>query len=177
MSGASLNPISFWTELPFLAKLLCLFMCLISARTLYLLAAILFRLSASGRPSAFESPDFKEQALGILNRQVANLGQLISLTLPVLLMDVGFVIVCSLARHRRPQIQFLSVGSRVCSTLLSDLTSQFGPCASLSLRLHQAVKRTFTSKRSNMLGTHTKGRPAIGGAPFFLPYLKLKTND
>jgi hypothetical protein len=27
---------------------------------------------------------------------------------PVLLMDVGFAIMCSLARHRRPQIQFLS---------------------------------------------------------------------
>jgi len=76
---------------------------------------------------------------------------------PVPLMDVGFAIICSLARHRRPQIQFLSIGSRVCSTLLSDLTSRFGPCASLSLHLHQAVKRTFTSKLSNMLGTHKKG--------------------
>ncbi len=73
------------------------------------------------------------------------------------LMDVGFAIMCSLARHRRPQIRFLSIGSRVCSTLLSDLTSRFGPCASLSLHLHQAVKRTFTSKLSNMLGTHKKG--------------------
>src|SRR6266436_2204317 len=72
---------------------------------------------------------------------------------PVPLMDVGFAITCPLARHRRPQIQFLSIGSRVCSTLLSDLSSRFGPCASLSLRLHQTVKRTFTSKLSNMLGT------------------------
>jgi hypothetical protein len=68
-------------------------------------------------------------------------------------MDVGFAISCSLARHRRPQIQFLSIGSRVCSTLLSDLASRLSPCVSLSLRLHQAVKRTFTSKLSNMLGT------------------------
>jgi len=73
------------------------------------------------------------------------------------LTDVGFAIIGSLARHRRPQIQFLSIGSRVCSTLLSDLPSRFGPCASLSLRLHQTVKRTFTSKLSNMLGTHKSG--------------------
>src|SRR5437016_14497239 len=77
---------------------------------------------------------------------------------PVPLMDVDFAITCSLARHRRPhQIQFLSIGSRVCSTLLSDLASRLGPCASLSLRLHQAVKRTFTSKLSNLLGTQQKG--------------------
>src|SRR6202008_3012739 len=73
------------------------------------------------------------------------------------LMDVGFAISCSLARLRRPQIQFLSIGPRVCSSLLSDLASQFSPCALLSLRLHQAVKRTFTSKLSNMLGTQQKG--------------------
>src|SRR5260370_41784397 len=84
-------------------------------------------------------------------------------------MDVGFAIMCSLARHRRPQIQFLSIGSRVCSTLLSDLPSRFGPCASLSLRLHQTVKRTFTSKLSNMLGTHKKGgiSPALPGLLLF----------
>jgi hypothetical protein len=72
------------------------------------------------------------------------------------LMDVGFAILCSLARHRRPPIQFLSIGSRVCSTLLSDFASRLGPCASLSLHLHQAVKRTFTSKLANMLGTQKK---------------------
>ena len=77
---------------------------------------------------------------------------------PVSLMDVGFAISCSLARHRRPQIQFLSIGSRVCSTLLSDLASRLGLCASLSLRLHQAVKRTFTSQLSNMLGTQQKAQ-------------------
>jgi hypothetical protein len=73
-------------------------------------------------------------------------------------MEVGFAISCSLARHRRPQIQFLSIGSRVCSTLLSGLASRLSPCALLSLRLHQAVKRTSTSKLSNMLGTQQKGR-------------------
>ena len=96
------------------------------------------------------------------------------------LMDVGFAIICSLARHRRPQIQFLSIGSRVCSTLLSDLTSRFGPCASLSLHLHQAVKRTFTSKLSNMLGTHKKGRshgaePAEDQATYQFFFLRVFT--
>ena len=80
------------------------------------------------------------------------------------LMDVGFAIISSLARHRRPQIQFLSIGSRVCSALLSDLASRLGPCASLSLHVHHAVKRTFTSKLSNMLGTLKKG-PALWPGP------------
>src|SRR5690242_2896974 len=55
-----------------------------------------------------------------------------------------------------PPIQFLFIGSRLCSTLLSDLTSRFGPCASLSLHLHLVVKRTSTSKLSIMLGTQTR---------------------
>src|SRR5260370_41606518 len=50
-------------------------------------------------------------------------------------------------------MQFLFIGSRLCSTLLSDLPSRFGPCASLSLHLHLVVKRTCTSQLSNMLGT------------------------
>src|SRR5256886_10570889 len=75
---------------------------------------------------------------------------------PVPLMGLGFALSCSLARHRRPPIQFLFIGSRVCSALLSGLASRLSPCASLSLRLHQAVKRTFTSKLSNMLGTQQK---------------------
>jgi len=47
----------------------------------------------------------------------------------------------------------LSIGSHVCSTLPSDPTSRRRRGASLSLHLHQVVKRTFTSKLSNMLGT------------------------
>jgi hypothetical protein len=53
------------------------------------------------------------------------------------LMDVGFAIIRSLARHRRPHIQFLSIGSRVCSALLSDLVSRRRLCASLTLLFHQ----------------------------------------
>lgn len=53
-------------------------------------------------------------------------------------------------------IRFLFIGSRLCSTLLSDLASRRRPCVSLSLHLHQVVKRTFTSKLSNMLGTLKK---------------------
>src|SRR5437016_12678230 len=61
-----------------------------------------------------------------------------------------------------PQIRFLYIGSRVCSTLLSDLASRRRPCASLSLHLHQVVKRTFTFELSNMLGTHrTAGQGEI----------------
>ena len=53
---------------------------------------------------------------------------------PVSLMDMGFAIMCSLARHRRPHIRFLFIGSRLCSTLLSGPASRrvlFHPCASL----------------------------------------------
>src|SRR5882724_9812662 len=69
--------------------------------------------------------------------------------------------------HCLPRIQFLFIGSRLCSTLLSDLTSRLGPCASLSLHLHLVVKRTCTSKLSIMLGTQMqKGRALCG--PFAL---------
>ncbi len=51
-----------------------------------------------------------------------------------------------------PQIRFLYIGSRFCSALPSDPASQRRPCASLSLHLYQVVKRTFTSKLSNMRG-------------------------
>ncbi len=59
---------------------------------------------------------------------------------PVSLMDMGFAVMCPLARHRRPHIRFLFIGSRLCSTLLSGPASRrvlFHPCASLTLRLHQ----------------------------------------
>jgi hypothetical protein len=32
---------------------------------------------------------------------------------PVSLMDMGFAVMCPLARHRMPQIQFLYIGSRL----------------------------------------------------------------
>ena len=72
---------------------------------------------------------------------------------PVPLMDMDFVVIGQLVRHRMPQIRFLYIGSYVCPTLLSDPASRRRPCASLSLHLHQVVKRTFTFELSNMLGT------------------------
>jgi len=77
---------------------------------------------------------------------------------PVLLMDMDFAINSPLVRRRMPRIWFLFIGSHLCSTLLSDHALQRRPCASLSLLLHQDVKRTSTSKLSNMLGTLQKGR-------------------
>ena len=50
---------------------------------------------------------------------------------PVPLMDMDFVVSCQLVRHRMPLIRFLSIGSHVCSTLLSDPPSPERPCASL----------------------------------------------
>ena len=57
-----------------------------------------------------------------------------------------------------PQIRFLYIGSRFCSTLPSDPASRRRPCVSLSLHLYQVVKRTCTSKLSNMLGVPKKRR-------------------
>ena len=81
---------------------------------------------------------------------------------PVPLMDMGFAVTCPLARHRMPLIRFLYIGSCVYSTLLSHLASRRRRCASLSLHLHQVVKRTFTFELSNMPGTHAKSRQLDG---------------
>jgi len=69
------------------------------------------------------------------------------------LMDLDFAIRCPLVRPRMPLIRFLFVRSRFCSTLPPDPASRRRPCASLALRLHRTVQRTFTSKLSNMPGT------------------------
>jgi hypothetical protein len=74
------------------------------------------------------------------------------------LMDVGFAIRCSLARHRRPLISSCPSTRVFAPRFFRDLTSRLGPCASLSLHVHPVVKRTFTSKLSNMLGTQQKAR-------------------
>jgi hypothetical protein len=84
-------------------------------------------------------------------------------------MDMGFAIICPLARHCIPLIRFLYIGSYVCSTLLSDPPSPERPCASLSLHLHQVVKRTFTFELSNMLGTLAVGMPVTQHPPHRSP--------
>ena len=84
-------------------------------------------------------------------------------------MTMDFAVHCSLVRPGRPHIRFLSIGSRLCSTLPSDPASRRRPCASLALRRHQAGQRTFTSKLSNMLGTQQKtARRAVFSTLFFL---------
>ena len=79
------------------------------------------------------------------------------------LMTVDFAVIRPLVRPGRPRIRFLSIGSRLCSTLPSDPASRRRPCASLALRRHQAGQRTSTSKLPNMLGTR-KYPPAKPGA-------------
>src|ERR1700752_552087 len=103
---------------------------------------------------------------------------------PVRLMDMGFVVIRLVARHRRPRIRSLFIGSHLCSALLSGPASRrvlFHPCASLSLHLHLVVKRTCTSKLSNMLGTQAKSPERIT-PPGFLrfpgrPVLLAKRNN
>ena len=72
-------------------------------------------------------------------------------------MALDFAISCSLVRPGRPHIRFLSIGSRLCSTLPPDPASQRCPCASLALQHHPSGQRTLTSKLSNMLGTQLMG--------------------
>jgi hypothetical protein len=50
---------------------------------------------------------------------------------PVPLMDTDFAVTCTLVRHRMPQIRFLYIGSRLCSTLPSDVLSRGRRCVSL----------------------------------------------
>src|SRR5439155_24889016 len=74
---------------------------------------------------------------------------------PVRLMNMGFAVICPLARHRRPHIRFLFIGPYLCSTLPSDPTSRRRPCASLpftSIRLGrdlhpQAVEHARRTKK------------------------------
>jgi hypothetical protein len=76
---------------------------------------------------------------------------------PAPLMNVDFAVSCQLVQRRRPHIRFLFIGSRLCSTLPSDLASSRRPCASLSLLLHQDVKGTCIPKLINLLGTQNQG--------------------
>jgi hypothetical protein len=85
------------------------------------------------------------------------------------LMDLDFMVASPLVRHRMPPIRFLFIGPYVCSTLLLDPTSRRRPCASLSLHLHQVVKRTFTFELSNMLGTLAVGMPVTQHPPHGSP--------
>src|ERR1700746_3561435 len=88
---------------------------------------------------------------------------------PVSLMDMGFAIMGPLARHRRPRIRFLFIGSPLCSALLFGPASRrvgFYRCASLSLHVHHVVKRTCTSKLSIMLGTPKESPACAAGLMF-----------
>src|SRR5260370_39343419 len=58
---------------------------------------------------------------------------------PVPLMDMGFAVICPLARHRMPQIRFLYIGSYLCFTPSFRPPSRRPPCASLLLPPHPGV--------------------------------------
>ena len=81
-------------------------------------------------------------------------------------MDMGLSVISPLARLGMPRIQFLFVGSRLCSTLLSDTLSRDKcPCVSLRLHLHQVGEGTFTPKLVNMPSTLKKGRSRVPHSP------------
>src|ERR1700692_1094866 len=87
--------------------------------------------------------------------------------LPTLaLMDMGFAAHCQLAREYWPRIRFLSIGSRLCSTLPSDPASRRRPCASLILRSIKLDRGLAPPSCSSMLGTldtrHKAGHERLG---------------
>jgi hypothetical protein len=74
---------------------------------------------------------------------------------------MGFTIICPLAqRSRLPSGSCALARAFAPRFLQTRLTTT--PCASLSLHLYQVVKRTFTFKLSNMLGTQKKGAGSSG---------------
>src|SRR3982751_4204141 len=73
-------------------------------------------------------------------------------------MDRDFATSCPLVRPALPHIRFLFVGSRFCSTLPSDGSSRFRPCASLVLHLHQVAQGTFTPRLLDMPSTQDAAR-------------------
>ena len=92
---------------------------------------------------------------------------------PAPLMELDFVVIGRLVRRCMPRIRFLSIGSRLCSTLPSDPASRRRPCASLGLHLHQVVQGTFTLKLPNMLGNRDRGKPR-GSTPPTPPYIRVR---
>ena len=96
------------------------------------------------RPPGVSSPAFSAQPLDLQ---------------PEPLMDMDLSVLRPLARLGMPCIQFLFVGSRLCSTLLSDTPSRNKcPCVLLRLHLHQVGEGTFTPKLANMPSTRRSGQ-------------------
>src|SRR4051812_18020805 len=84
-------------------------------------------------------------------------------------MDMDFATSCPLVRPCLPRIRLLFVGSRFRSTLPSDGPSQFRPCASLVLHLHQVAQGTFTPRLPDMPGTQ-------GSCGIFSPVARRKNH-
>ena len=79
-------------------------------------------------------PDTSQTSRGKTDRRHRTPAELT--TRPLMAMD--FAIIGPLVRPGRPRIRFLSIGSRLCSTLPSDPASRRHPSASPILRRHQA---------------------------------------
>src|SRR3954452_9557236 len=91
---------------------------------------------AVGSPCGFPSSEIETQRRPPQVSSIAFAAHLPDLPLRPL-MDMDFAISCPLVRTGLPHIRFLFVRSRLCSTLPSDDTSRWRPCASLTLHLHQ----------------------------------------
>jgi len=72
------------------------------------------------------------------------------------LMDMGLRCHVLLARHRRPHIWFLLIGSRVCSAVPSDPISRSAPLRFSNRLPPSGPAGDFHPKLFIMLGTHQK---------------------
>src|SRR5271165_2055195 len=87
-------------------------------------------------------------------------------------MDMDFATSCPLVRPVLPRIRLLFVRSRFRSTLPSDGPSQFRPCASLVLHLHQVAQGTFTPRLLDMPSTQPRSCRQTGPSTAPVPTLR-----
>jgi hypothetical protein len=76
------------------------------------------------------------------------------------LMDMDFAVVGPLVRPKLPHPVLVHQAATVVPRCFQTPPRDGRPCASPALHLHQVVRRTFTSRLSNMLNTPTTRRPS-----------------
>ena len=123
-----------------------------------LLCRLLTCAARSGRitPPSVRIPD---------GRQISR-GKLVSLRRTTAGFTVGALDgsglrrLCRLVGRRLPRIRFLSIGSRLCSTLAPDPALRRRPCVSLGLHLYQTVQGTHPQAAEHARHTRKGGASA-----------------
>ena len=100
-------------------------------------------LTSAPRWGCLTAPSVSQRRFGTWRRSPEVSSTAFTAHLPDLhprpLMDMDFAVSRPLVRPGLPDIRFLFVRSRFCSTLPSDAASRRRPCALLTLHLHQVV--------------------------------------